>query len=130
MHWCANIVCGPEGKASAVLLRAGEIVRGAEVAAQRRPTARRASELARGPARLALALGLDAEVNGTDLCSAAGPVRLESMPVRRVRGVVSGPRVGIAVAQERLWRFWRDGDPTVSAFKAGGRKKGRGVRAD
>ena len=130
MHWCANIVCGVDGRASAVLLRAGEIVRGADVAHDRRPTARRAAELARGPARLASALGLAAATNGADLCSDGSPVRLETIPARRVRGVVSGPRVGIAVAQDRPWRFWLDGDPTVSAFKAGGRTKLPTVRAD
>src|SRR5262249_51891561 len=121
MHWCANIVCDVEGRASAVLLRAGEVIRGADVAHERRPAARRASELGRGPARLATALGLGAAQNGVDLCDDAGRVRCESMPGRRVRGVVSGPRVGIAVAQDRPWRFWLEGDPTVSVFKAGGR---------
>jgi DNA-3-methyladenine glycosylase len=125
MHWCANVVCDVDGRASAVLLRGGEVVRGTAVAFERRPTARRASELARGPARLALALGLAAAQNGTDLCSPDSAVRLESMPARRVRGVVSGPRVGIAVAQERPWRFWLEGDPTVSAFKSGGRPGAR-----
>jgi DNA-3-methyladenine glycosylase len=130
MHWCANVVCDVDGRASAVLLRAGEIVRGVDVARERRPTARRDSELARGPARLALALGLGADRNGVDLCAEDSPVRLESMPARRSRGVVSGPRVGIAVAQERPWRFWIEGDPTVSAFKAGGRSRTRRPTAD
>ena len=123
MHWCANIVCGTEGVAAAVLLRAGEVVEGVEVARERRPAARRDVDLARGPARLASCLGLAAGQNGVDLCDAASPVRLESMPSRRRPGVVAGPRVGISVAIERPWRFWLGGDPTVSAFKAGGRKR-------
>ncbi len=121
MHWCANIVCGADGVASAVLLRAGEIVEGAEVAFARRPAAKRATDLARGPARLATCLALDRDTDGLDLCDPASPVRIASLPPRRQRGVVAGPRVGIAVATQRPWRFWLAGDPTVSAFKAGGR---------
>jgi len=59
MHWCANVVCGPDGVATAVLLRAGEVVRGVDVARSRRPAARSLRDLARGPARLAQSLGLD-----------------------------------------------------------------------
>ena len=59
MHWCMNLVCGPEGEASAVLLRAGEVVEGADLAAARRTTAKSPRELARGPARLTVALGVD-----------------------------------------------------------------------
>jgi DNA-3-methyladenine glycosylase len=122
MHWCANIVCGVDGVASAVLLRAGEIIEGVDVAALRRPAAKRSHDLARGPARLASALGLDRATNGVDLCSPNSQVRLVSMPVRRPRGVVAGPRVGISVAGERPWRFWLADDPTVSPYQAGRRK--------
>ena len=125
MHWCANIVCGVEGEATAVLLRAGEVIGGQPAARVRRPAARRDVELARGPARLATCLGLAAAQNGADLCSPASPVRLASLPSRRRVGVVSGPRVGISVATERPWRFWLAGAPSVSAFKAGGRAGGR-----
>lgn len=121
MHWCANVVCGPDGVATAVLLRAGEVIRGADTAAVRRPAARRPSDLARGPARLATALGLSREANGVDLCDPGSPVRLESLgegaPFR------TGPRVGIAVATERPWRFWLSGEASVSAFRVGGRKR-------
>ena len=64
MHWCMNLVCGPEGQASAVLLRAGEVVEGATLATRRRPTAKTPRELARGPARLTLALGVDGSQDG------------------------------------------------------------------
>jgi DNA-3-methyladenine glycosylase len=122
MHWCANVVCGPEGVATAVLLRAGEVIRGADAAAARRPAARRPSDLARGPARLASALALRREANGLDLCDPASPVRLESLgkPGAAVR---SGPRVGITLAADRPWRFWLDGEASVSVFRAGGRKR-------
>lgn len=121
MHWCANIVCGVEGQATAVLLRAGEIVDGLDAARGRRHDPPRDRDLARGPARLAQALGLGAAQNGADLCDAESFVRLTSMPRRR-GAVVIGPRVGITAAIERPWRFWLDGDSTVSAFKAGRRK--------
>jgi DNA-3-methyladenine glycosylase len=130
MHWCANVVCGADGVASAVLLRAGEVVDGLDVARARRPAARRDVELARGPARLASCLGLGRETNGFDLCAEQSEVRLASMPGRRLRGIVAGPRVGITVATEHAWRFWVAGDPTVSAFKPGGRKPARARPAD
>jgi DNA-3-methyladenine glycosylase len=130
MHWCANIVCGPEGVASAVLLRAGEVVEGLKVARARRPAARRDLDLARGPARLANCLGLGKAQNGVDLCASESPARLESMPVRRRPDVAAGPRVGIAVATDHPWRFWLANDPTVSVFKAGGRKPARRSPAD
>src|ERR1700710_1946419 len=58
VHWCANVVVGPEGRGSAGLLRAGGVVGGAELAAARRPAARTARDLARGPARLTQALNI------------------------------------------------------------------------
>jgi len=130
MHWCANVVCGVEGAASAVLLRAGEVVDGHDVARSRRPAARKDADLARGPARLASCLGLGAQQNGTDLCDPGSPVRLDSMPLRRRPAVASWPRVGITAATEHPWRFWLADDPTVSTFKAGGRKRPRPAPAD
>ncbi|MEO6887237.1 MAG: DNA-3-methyladenine glycosylase [Jatrophihabitantaceae bacterium] len=128
MHWCANIVCDVDGRASAVLLRAGQVISGAAVARARRPAAKTDRELGRGPARLASCLGLDAATNGVDLCREGAVVRLESMPRRRGRTVVAGPRVGISSAADRPWRFWLADEPSVSTYKPGGRKhhgKGR-----
>lgn len=122
MHWCANVVCDVDGRASAVLLRAGTVVRGVPAAFARRPAARTERDLGRGPARLAACLGLNAATNGVDLLASDSPVRLESLPARQARGVMNGPRVGISAAAERPWRFWLPGEPSVSAFKAGGRK--------
>jgi DNA-3-methyladenine glycosylase len=113
MHWCANVVCGPEGRASAVLLRAGEIVEGVEVARARRPTVRVDRDLARGPARLCQALAIAREQNEHDL--GCPPLTLE--PGRPVAEVRSGPRVGLRAAAERPWRFWLDGETSVSAYR-------------
>ncbi len=87
MWFCMNLVCGPEGRASAVLLRAGEIVEGAELARTRRLAARNDKELAKGPARLATALDVDRSLNGTDACAtgatpSASSTALPSTPAR------------------------------------------------
>jgi DNA-3-methyladenine glycosylase len=119
MHWCMNVVTGTEGSASAVLLRAGEVVAGLDLARSRRPgSAER--DLARGPARLCRALDVDGSCGGADLLSPSSPLRLlpavvppDAMRVRR------GPRVGVAGAGAHTpWRFWLDGELTVSAYRA------------
>jgi DNA-3-methyladenine glycosylase len=125
MHWCCNVVCGADGQASAVLLRGGRIIDGVELARSRRATARKDTELARGPARLATSLGLDAAANGADLLDPASPIRLrpgEQVPDALVR---RGPRVGVAAAGDLPWRLWVDGDPTVSTYRAGTRRTRR-----
>ena len=123
MHWCVNVVCAPEGSASAVLLRAGEVVTGLELARSRRPAARVDRDLARGPARLASALGIDGSLDGAALGErgSASRVRLildESPAAERVR---TGPRVGVSGAggdaRSHPWRFWLDGEPTVSPYR-------------
>lgn len=112
MHVCCNVVCGPEGSASAVLLRAGEVVDGIEIARERRPGASD-RDLARGPARLCRALAIGLEHDGTDL--ARGPITLTlGTPPDDVS---TGPRVGLRAAAERPWRFWATGEPTVSAYR-------------
>ncbi|MET3809855.1 DNA-3-methyladenine glycosylase [Arthrobacter sp. UYEF3] len=118
MHHCANIVCGPEGVASALLLRAGEVVAGEELALARRPTSKAAKDLASGPARFATALGLTTADSGRDALGA--PFRLE-LPAAPVSDISSGPRVGVSGAggtHEYPWRFWISGDPTVSRYRA------------
>lgn len=124
LHHCANVVTGVEGRASAVLLRAGEVVAGAELARERRRrtgVARHDVDLARGPARLAVALGIDMGALGTDVVEGSR-VRL-SAPESVAAGVESGPRVGVAGpgadALRFPWRFWIGADPTVSAFRPG-----------
>ncbi|RBY93360.1 DNA-3-methyladenine glycosylase [Blastococcus sp. TF02-8] len=118
VHWCANVVVGPEGDGEAVLMRAGDVVVGEELARSRRPAARSPRDLAGGPARLTQALAIGREDLGTDLLDASSPVRLHRGPAPA--DVSAGPRVGISVATELPWRFWETGAPSVSAFRAGG----------
>jgi DNA-3-methyladenine glycosylase len=115
MHWCMNVVCGKDGVASAVLLRSGEVVDGIEVARSRRLSAKSDRELARGPARLTTALGVGREQNGADLFDSSS---LCLVPGPAAGRVATGPRVGIrGTSADWSWRFWIDGDPTVSAFR-------------
>ena len=164
MHFCVNMVClGEEGSASAVLLRAGAIIAGEDLALARRGRERLASrDLARGPARLCQALGIDRQLDGADVCAADSPLRVRAGagnqarsatvlargddpprpprggiargddPPRPPRGsiargddppgtprrIATGPRVGVSAAADIPWRFWVDGDPTVSAYRA------------
>jgi DNA-3-methyladenine glycosylase len=122
VHWCANVVVGPVGRGSAVLLRAGEVVMGEPLARVRRPAARAARDLARGPARLTRALDIGPEDRGVHLLRAGGDVRLHrgSPPV----SISAGPRVGISQATDLPWRFWESDAPSVSAFRPGGRGRG------
>jgi DNA-3-methyladenine glycosylase len=116
MHFCANVVCAPEGVAQAVLLRAGEPVLGADLMQARRPASTR-RDLARGPARLTEALGLGAWANGADL--AAGPVLLtEGWPVADAEVVWTG-RVGVSAGADRPWRALVAGNPHVSPGRPG-----------
>src|SRR3954454_10309465 len=121
MHYCVNLVCGPDGQASAVLLRAGEIVAGLETARARRPGARRPGvrdrDLARGPARLTVALAIGRDMNGADVTGADSPLRVVRGEAVEDEAVRRGPRVGISTAAELPWRMWIDGEPTVSAYR-------------
>jgi len=116
MHYCVNMVCGPPGAASAVLLRAGEVVAGADVALARRGRGPE-RDLARGPARLTKALGIDRDCNGADVTAAASPLRLHVGTPVADDVVRRGPRVGVNAAHDLPWRMWVDGDPTVSVYR-------------
>ncbi|MFD5266108.1 DNA-3-methyladenine glycosylase [Streptomyces sp. NPDC058335] len=120
MWHCMNLVCGPEGEASGVLLRAGEVTEGAEQARKRRLSARNDKELAKGPARLATALDVDRALDGTDACAAGDtPIRILSgtpVPADQVR---NGPRTGVSGdGAVHPWRYWVANDPTVSPYRA------------
>ncbi|WP_242611011.1 DNA-3-methyladenine glycosylase [Blastococcus saxobsidens] len=121
VHWCANVVVGPDGHGEAVLMRAGEVVVGEELARARRPAARTPRDLAGGPARLTQALGIGRADLGTDLLHPSSSVRLHrGTPPSAVS---AGPRVGISVATELPWRFWESDAPSVSGFRAGGKPR-------
>jgi DNA-3-methyladenine glycosylase len=160
MHFCVNLVCLGNGSASAVLLRAGRIIEGEELARSRRTGAPKGvqgarggpgdgespqgktavprgvrgdgslgekkaipfRDLARGPARLCQALDIDRSLDGADVCVPESPLRMRwpdaSTTARSVdRKILSGPRVGISAAAEVPWRFWVEGEPTVSAYR-------------
>jgi DNA-3-methyladenine glycosylase len=128
MHFCVNLVCRPEGTASAVLLRAGRVIDGIPLAGARRTAGRNGAgrgsdrDLARGPARLCQALGIDRGLNGTDVCDPGSPLRVRSGLTADAGGLAAppvsrGPRVGINEAAEWPWRFWATGDPTVSVYR-------------
>lgn len=112
-HACMNIVCGPQGTASAVLARAGEVVEGLDRARQRRPGVRD-EWLARGPGNLCRALGITREQDGTRF----GTHGLELLPGSPPVAVRTGPRVNVSRAWDLPWRFWDSGSASVSAHKA------------
>lgn len=130
-HWCANLVAGDEGSASAVLLRGGEVVDGHDLARERRPgvTAR---DWARGPGRMGQVLALGRDETDRDFCRPpiGEPVELvvtgpeNDIDPGRVR---AGPRVGVSGpggdGAVFPWRFWLDGEPTVSAYRPGVARK-------
>jgi DNA-3-methyladenine glycosylase len=138
MHFCVNLVCLGNGSASAVLLRAGRIIAGEELARARRTHSQAVvpfRDLARGPARLCQALDIDRSLDGADVCVPDSPLRIswpdagttarsaavlargDDPPKPPREKILSGPRVGISVAAEVPWRFWIEGEPTVSAYR-------------
>jgi len=140
MHFCVNLVCLGDDSASAVLLRAGAVIAGEDLARARRTkgAASIASrDLARGPARLCQALAIDRSLDGADVCVADSPLRVRAgagNPARSgtvlarggesvsrpgtSRRIATGPRVGVSSAAEVPWRFWFEGEPTVSVYRA------------
>ncbi|HEY0217513.1 MAG TPA: DNA-3-methyladenine glycosylase [Cellulomonas sp.] len=133
LHHCVNVVTGQSGTPSAVLLRAGEVVEGVDLARARRAQAGVVDsdrQIARGPARLAVALGLTMDANGADVTETGDRVVLHRTPGAVTPAYVTGPRVGVAGpggdAADYPWRFWITGDPTVSAFRPAYRRPASG----
>jgi len=124
MHVCANVVCGPEGEASALLMRGGEIIAGLPEARIRRPTARTDSALARGPALLTKALGISLLDSGADLGEAPFELTLSD----GAASFLTGPRTGVSGVgggADYPWRFWLPGEASVSVYR---RQALRGAR--
>ncbi len=114
IHVCANVVCGTDGVAAAVLLRAAAIETGLDVAQSRRGPSVRATALGRGPGNLCSAAGIVMADNGIDLFSVDSPVRLT---LNGSIEATAGPRVGVSQAADRPWRLWLSGRPEVSAYR-------------
>ena len=123
MHWCANVVCGPEGTASAVLLRAAQPLSGLELMRQARaagrsgrPPARSVPDrdLCRGPGRLSQAFGITGEFNGKVLAPEAGPLWLADDGRGPGTEVTATPRVGLSRAAGVDWRYVASGSPWIS----------------
>lgn len=129
MHFCVNLVCGPADMASAVLLRAGEVVLGEELVRERRPRSA-PRDLARGPARLCQALAIAREQNGLDVCDPDSPLRILAGDPVDATSVRTGPRVGVSAAKDVPWRFWLDGEQSVSVYRPHAPKRRKPVIAD
>jgi len=131
-HWCVNLVVGETGSASAVLIRAGEVLEGHDLVHARRGGVRE-RDWARGPGRLGQALALSGEHTGRDFCRPAlgDPIDLvvsEGEPMSE-GDVAVGPRVGVSGpggdGTAYPWRFWIAGDPFVSAYRPGAVRRRR-----
>lgn len=124
MHWCANIVTGTEGEASAVLMRAAAAFGNMAALRERRTSPAGAVPrdrlLASGPARLAACIGLGRADSGADLCGPRAPFTVHAGDRASELVVMAGPRVGVAAGAETPWRFFEQGEPTVTQFRAGG----------
>jgi DNA-3-methyladenine glycosylase len=122
VHWCMNVVTGPQGLASAVLLRGGDAVAGVDTMVERRG---RSDNLARGPGRLAQALGLSGDLDGSSVFD--GPLSISDVPHPRPTWTAS-PRIGISRATDRPWRFVLSGFESAigrdDAGQSGGEKNG------
>lgn len=111
-----NVSAGRTGIGSGVLLRALEPLEGLDLMMANRPASRPA-DLARGPGRLATALGITREQDGLDLCAAGGPLWLADA-VRKHGRIGAGPRIGISLEIHRPLRFFEIGNPSVSGPRA------------
>lgn len=122
LHWCANVVTGTDGIASAVLIRAGRVIEGEDLARTRRGEKVESPRLARGPGNFCQALGITAEHNGANLLTGGSVVLSEgeSVPTGLIQ---AGPRVGVSQAHDWQHRFYLAGDPTVSAYRLSPRAK-------
>ncbi|MDT0221210.1 DNA-3-methyladenine glycosylase [Gordonia sp. AC31] len=120
-HHCANVVVAGPGPAAAVLLRAGAVVDGVDLARARRGATRSEpvpdAKLASGPGNLCRALGITMADLDTDLADPSTPVTLDPGAPLPGERVVAGPRVGVRRAADLAWRFWIDAEPTVSAYR-------------
>lgn len=132
MHFCVNLVCQLPGTASAVLLRAGKVIAGEQLARARRERRNGKGgiadrDLARGPARLCQALDIDRALDGADVCADGSPLRIKQLSTRNHCRYDCGPRVGVSSGADVAWRYWLPGEPSVSPYRAHVPKKRKAV---
>lgn len=109
IHYCVNIVTGPQNHGEAVLIRSLEPVDGIDIMQRRRKTNNR-NNLCSGPAKLVQALGITKLHNGTNITN--GSLKLE--PGFKPEAITQTTRVGISKAVDQPWRFYVGGSPFVS----------------
>jgi DNA-3-methyladenine glycosylase len=114
MHYCMNVVTGPPGHGSAVLIRALELLEGVEIAKAHRPKITITAALTNGPAKLCQALMIGRDFNGHDVHNP--PLQLILRPALRAAQIVTTTRVGISQDQDRLWRFYIRDNLEVSSL--------------
>ena len=115
VHWCANMVCGPDGVGVAVLLRALAPVRGIEEMRVARGSAvRRDRDLCSGPGKLCQALGITRAHDGADLVSGDRAVTIVDDGVPPPDAPAVALRVGLTAGADFPWRWYVPGDPNVS----------------
>lgn len=113
MHYCCNVVTGPEGYGSAVLIRAIEPLEGIEIMAQNRG-GRKGIDVTNGPAKLCQAYAIDKSWNGHNLLNL--PLKLILQKPIADEDIVQTTRVGISQAKDMPWRFYVRDNPYVSKF--------------
>lgn len=112
MYECLNLVAEPEGKAGCVLIRALEPLGGIEIMRQRRPAARKPEDLASGPGKLTLAMGITRAQNGADVTRGALVVRRPASG--QAIDIVTTARIGITLCADWPLRYVIRGNPFVS----------------
>ena len=114
MHWCANAVCGNEGVAQAVLIRALAPLRGAEEMRRRRKKAKKTTDLCSGPAKLCQALAIHGDDNGADLLDANGAIRILDDGTPPPSSPTQSTRIGLSKGVDLPWRWFVEGEGNVS----------------
>ncbi len=120
MHFCANVVCMPEGTAEAVLLRALAPVAGLDAMREARLGVHKDVQLASGPAKLCQAMGITRTEDGADLVTGSSGLQVVDDGVAPPTVPASSGRVGIRHASDMPWRWWVPGDANVSKARAPG----------
>ncbi len=133
IHRAGNLVCSPDGEAGGVLLRAGRVIEGLDIARARRGPKLADEALARGPGNLGAALGLNLDLNGSAVdqvfsgVGATSPTATFTLTPRTATPEITrGKRIGITKNADALLRFWVPGDRSVSSPR--GRQLGTALR--